>query len=116
LTNFATRMLGEIVEFDLEVEEGSGVQVGSVMGWIEGFKAVSDLYCVVDGEFGGSNPLAVEAAEIICNDPYGEGWLYSVRGNKDPQATDVEGYVSHLDSTIDRMLENPWRTVEVGGS
>ena len=113
LTSFGTRMLGEIVEFDFEVSPGSDVHVGELMGWIEGFKAVSDLYCVVEGTFGGCNETATGNGEIICKDPYDEGWLYSVQGSPDPRATDVGGYVEHLNRTIDKMLEKPWRSSEV---
>lgn len=113
MTAFATRMLGEIVEFDFEKEPGRRVKSGEVIGWIEGFKAVSDIFCVADGEFDGSNPEVVEDAEEICRDPYRSGWLYSIRGTPDPRATGVDGYVEHLDRTIDRMLEKPWRSAEI---
>jgi len=115
LTAFATRMLGEIVELDFEVREGDAAAVGDVIGWIEGFKAVSDVFAAAGGEFGGPNPDAARDAERICRDPYGEGWLYSIRGQPDPRATDVGGYVEHLDRTIDAMLEKPWRSAEIGG-
>src|SRR5665213_3852879 len=55
LTRFATRMLGEVVEQGFEVKEGGAVKVGQVIGWVEGFKALTDLYCVVDGAFAGGN-------------------------------------------------------------
>ena len=60
LTGFATRMLGEIVEFDFEVSAGGKVEVADVIGWIEGFKAVSDVYCAASGVFSEVNPAAVE--------------------------------------------------------
>ena len=41
---FATRMLGEVVEFDFEVAPGDSIEEGQAIGWFEGFKAVSDLY------------------------------------------------------------------------
>ena len=110
LTSFATRMLGEIVEFDFEVSSGGKVAVADVIGWIEGFKAVSDVYCAASGVFREVNPAAVENAEVICKDPYGEGWIYSIEGEPDPQAVDVDGYVEQLDKTIDKMLEKPWKS------
>lgn len=116
LTSFATRMLGEIVEFDVERREGERLEVGEVVGWIEGFKAVSDLYTVAAGVFSGINSVAAEDTEIVCRDPYRSGWLYAVRGDPDPDAVDVNGYVAHLDRTIDRMLEQPWKSAKVGGS
>ena len=103
-------MLGEIVEFDFEVESGRRVDVADVIGWIEGFKAVSDVYCPASGVFGEVNPAAVENAEVICKDPHGEGWLYSIEGEPDVQAVDVDGYVEHLNKTIDKMLEKPWKS------
>lgn len=113
LTGFATRMLGEIVEFDFEVTAGQRVEVAEVIGWIEGFKAVSDVYCAATGVFRDVNPAAADDPEIICRDPYGEGWIYSIDGEPDPQAVGVQGYVGHLDQTIDRMLEKPWTTGEM---
>lgn len=110
LTSFATRMLGEIVEFDFEVEGGTRVDVADVIGWIEGFKAVSDVYCAASGVFGEVNSVVVENPEVICKAPYDEGWIYSIEGRPDPQAVDVNGYVEHLNRTIDKMLEKPWKS------
>ena len=109
MTQFATRMLGDIVEFDFEVEPTQSVQIGQVVGWIEGFKAVSDLYSVVEGNFVGSNQEAAKNSELICRDPYHKGWLYEIDGMPDPESLDVDGYVGFLDETIDRMLERPWQ-------
>src|SRR6476469_796007 len=50
-TRFATRMLGEIVEHGFEAKPGDAVKVGQTLGWVEGFKALSDVYCVIDGVF-----------------------------------------------------------------
>ena len=110
LTGFATRMLGEIVEFDFEVSAGGKVEVADVIGWIEGFKAVSDVYCAASGVFSEVNSAAIENPEIICRDPYGDGWIYVIEGRPDPQAVGVDGYVEHLSRTIDKMLEKPWKS------
>src|SRR5258708_7837145 len=56
LTQFASRMLGDVVEFGFSVRGGETVAVGQSAGWIEGFKAVSDIYCVAAGEFLRANP------------------------------------------------------------
>src|SRR5262245_44519932 len=37
-TKFATRMLGEMVEFDFTVPKGEIIQAGQTIGWMEGFK------------------------------------------------------------------------------
>jgi glycine cleavage system H protein len=103
LTKFAVRMLGELVEHEFEVQPGDAVKTGQVIGWLEGFKAASDLYCVADGSFAGGNEKLVEDITLVESDPYGEGWLYRVRGQPDAAAFDVTGYTKYLDDTIDRM-------------
>ncbi len=50
-TKFATRMLGDFVEHAFEPKVGDPVTVGQTIGWVEGFKALTDLYCVADGTF-----------------------------------------------------------------
>lgn len=104
-TKFATRMLGDLVEHGFEAKPGDAVSVGQVIGWIEGFKALTDLYCVANGEFAGANPALDADITLTDSDPYGEGWLYMVRGTPDPGATDVHGYAGLLDLTIDKMRE-----------
>ena len=104
-TKFATRMLGEIVEVQWEKPEGTPVASGDIIGSIEGFKAISDLYCVADGRFVGGNPAVRDDAELVGKDPYGAGWLYMIDGEPDAKCVDVATYRSLLDSTIDRILE-----------
>lgn len=105
LTRFATRMLGELVEFGFGVKPGDPVRVGQSIGSVEGFKALSEIYCAADGEFAGDNPGLREDITRLDTDPYGEGWLYRVKGNPDTTAVDVHGYIAILDATIDRMQE-----------
>jgi glycine cleavage system H protein len=104
-TRFATRMLGEIVEHEFQVETGAPVASGQIIGWIEGFKAISDIYCVAEGKFAGGNPVLTEKIELLGKEPYGAGWLYAIEGKPDSRCTDVHGYVGLLDATIDKMLE-----------
>jgi len=106
MTKFASRMLGDIVEFSFGVIGGAAVQIGQPIGWMEGFKATSDLYCVAAGEFVRTNPALDADITLLDTEPYGGGWLYEVRGAPEPQAVDVNGYVAILDATIDRMLSS----------
>ena len=78
-TKFATRMLGDLVEFGFQVEVGDRIEIGQTIGWIEGFKALSDLFSVASGEFAGGNPELEADVTLIDSDPYGRGWLYRVR-------------------------------------
>lgn len=105
LTKFATRMLGEIVDFGFETQPNTPAGVGQVLGWIEGFKAVSDLFCVIEGTFVGSNPQLSQKTEAIDRDCYGEGWLYQASGTPETRSLDAHGYKALLDGTIDKLVE-----------
>jgi glycine cleavage system H protein len=104
LTRFATRMLGDMVDHGFEKEAGSAVKPGDIVGWVEGFKAISDVYCVAEGEFLGVNPALREQIALIDREPYAGGWLYAVRGEPDAKCLDVRGYRDHLDRAIDLIL------------
>lgn len=102
-TKFATRMLGELVEMTLEVVPGSDVSAGQRLGTVEGFKAVSDLYAVVDGTFVGANAALAAEACLTHSDPYAAGWLYEVEGAPAAETLDVRSYIAILTETIDRL-------------
>ncbi len=103
-TKFATRMLGEPVELDYEVELNGAVRKGEIVGWVEGFKAVTDLYCPMDGAFAGGNPVLADDIATVQTDPYQRGWLYAINGTRPDDAVDVGGYTDILDCAIDKML------------
>ena len=80
LTGFATRMLGDLVEYGFSVKPGGAIDVGQTIGWLEGFKAVADLYSVARGEFLGANEALAGDITLVESEPYKRGWLYRVRG------------------------------------
>jgi glycine cleavage system H protein len=100
-------MLGDVVEIGWDVAEGAAVAVGDSIGWFEGFKARSDLYCVAAGVFAGTNPELVDRIALIDDDRYRRGWVYAVRGRPEPKAMDMHGYAALLDGTIERMKNTP---------
>lgn len=104
-TKFATRMLGELVEARFEVERGGPVTSGQQIGYVEGFKAASDLFSVMEGEFAEGNPILEVDACIVKSSPYVDGWLYSVTGDPEASSVDVHGYVAHLEKLINKMQE-----------
>jgi glycine cleavage system H protein len=105
LTKFATRMLGEMVEYDFEVKQGEPITCGQIVGWLEGFKATSDLYAVMDGAFLKGNGALEENIGYVHADPYNRGWLYAAEGEPDAERVDVNGYAEILNQTIDRILQ-----------
>lgn len=102
-TKFATRMLGELVEMTLEIEPGQAISPGSRLGTVEGFKAVSDLFSVIEGHFDAPNPLLSAEACLTHSSPYERGWLYTAHGKPEEEKMDVHGYIAHLEQTIDRL-------------
>jgi glycine cleavage system H protein len=104
LTKFATRMLGEMVDHGFETEPGASVACGQILGWVEGFKAISDLFCVAEGKFLGSNPALKERIALLSKSPYDAGWLYEIDGTPDARCLAVEPYRDLLDKTIERLL------------
>ena len=114
LTKFATRMLGDIVEFELSVAPGANLNVGDEIGSIEGLKAVTSVFAAGSGVFMGEGSRLRQDVTLAESDPYGEGWLYRLQGTPAGDAVDVDGYVAILDATIDKMLANRHAGMESG--
>jgi glycine cleavage system H protein len=98
-------MLGELVECNFDVKEGDPIFSGDSIGNVEGFKAMSDLFNMIDGQFISGNPALIADACIIRNDPYQIGWLYRAKGTPEKEAVDVHGYIDILNATIQKMLD-----------
>ena len=103
-TKFAVRMLGEIVELGFETEAGADVETGQVIGWTEGFKAVTDIFSPLTGRFEGFNAAVEDQVTLLTSDPYNKGWLFKIRGRPSDDWLDVQGDGTLLDTTIDKML------------
>jgi glycine cleavage system H protein len=102
-TRFAVRMLGDLVEHGWEAAPGDRLDLGETVGWIEAFKATTDVFAVGTGEFAGGNPALEADPTLFDKDPYGAGWLYEFRGAPDPNTVDAEGYTALLDLAIDKI-------------
>ena len=79
LTRFATRMLGDIVEFDFSVAPGDAVEVGDEIGSIEGLKAITSVFCAGSGRFLGEGAALRHDVTLAESDPYGEGWIFRLK-------------------------------------
>jgi len=102
-TKFATRMLGELVDAEFTIPLGGQIVAGQAIGSVEGFKATSDVYSVMEGAFAGKNPHLDVDACIVRSEPYRDGWLYAVNGSPEAEALDVHGYLDFLQETIGKM-------------
>jgi glycine cleavage system H protein len=99
ISDHAQEQLGDLVFVELP-EEGTTFARGDACSVVESVKAASDIYCPVSGEIVVVNEVLAETPEIVNNDPYGDGWLFSVKlddpGELD-ELMDAEGYKEHLD-------------------
>ena len=103
-TKFATRMIGDIVEYAFSSAVGDNIATGDEIGWVEGLKAVTNVFAAGTGTFRGAGRDIREDVTLIDSDPYGRGWLYRFEGDAPEHSFDVASYVAVLDATIDKML------------
>ena len=103
-TKFALRLLGELVDVQIDRAPGAAVQPGDILGCVEGFKAVSDVFCAGRGRFVGGNPGLQDDLDLVQRDVYG-AWLDEFEGEPEGGCRDVEAY---------RALtgRRPWRLGE----
>ena len=86
ITDYAQDQLGDIVYLQLPAV-GDTVEAGAVIGELESTKSVSDLFAPVTGEIVSVNDTLESSPETVNADPYGQGWLITVRV-ADPAALD----------------------------
>lgn len=78
ITDYAQGELGDVVFVSLP-KPGERFSAGQVFGSIEAVKAVSELFSPVAGEVVEINPDLDADPAAINRDPYGEGWMISLR-------------------------------------
>ncbi|MER6942652.1 glycine cleavage system protein GcvH [Nonomuraea sp. NPDC000554] len=84
ITAFAAEALGDVVFVQLP-EAGSVVEAGDSVGEVESTKSVSEIYTPVGGEVVEVNQAIVDDPSLANSDPYGEGWMFRVRVQGDPE-------------------------------
>ena len=87
ITHHAQDLLGDIVYVELP-EVGEHVDVDAEIAVVESVKAASDVYAPIAGEILAVNEALVDAPETINEDPYGEGWFFTI---KPDNADDYQG-------------------------
>jgi glycine cleavage system H protein len=78
ITDYAQKSLREIVYTELP-NAGTEVKQGEPYGTLESVKAVSDLVAAVSGTILEVNEEAQSKPETLNEDPYGNGWLITVK-------------------------------------
>lgn len=100
ISDHAQEQLGDLVFVELP-EEGATVTRGEACAVVESVKAASDIYAPVSGEVVAINDQLEDAPETVNNDPYGDGWLFTVRPDDTSEIDelmDAEAYGEHLEN------------------
>ena len=79
ITDYAQDALGDVVYIELPTV-GAKVAAGDACSEIESTKSVSEVYAPVTGEVSALNDALTTAPELVNQDPYGEGWMFELRG------------------------------------
>ncbi len=91
VTAYAAEELGDVVYVDLP-EVGAQLTAGEPCGEIESTKSVSELYAPVSGEVQSVNEAVTDNPEMVNEDPYDAGWLFTVKVSGTGDFLDAEAY------------------------
>lgn len=78
ITDYAQGELGDIVYVELP-STGDTFAKGDTFGTVEAVKAVSDLFMPVAADIVEVNSVLNDDPSLINSDPYGEGWMVTIR-------------------------------------
>lgn len=98
VSDHAQAQLGDLVFVELP-EVGATFGQGDACAVVESVKAASDIYSPLSGEIVAVNEDLADSPETVNNDPYGDGWLFSIRPeNMDDleELMDAETYKEHV--------------------
>jgi glycine cleavage system H protein len=79
ISDHAQAELTDIVFVDLP-KVGAKLVAGGAAAVVESVKAASDIYSPVSGEVAEINPALADNPALVNTDPYGEGWLFKLKG------------------------------------
>lgn len=88
VTDYAQDALGDIVYVDLP-EVDTDVEANSEIGEIESTKATSSIIAPVSGRLTDINEELSESPELINEDPYGKGWIATIKVEDLSEADDL---------------------------
>ena len=88
VTDYAQDALGDVVFVQVPTV-GADVSAGDAFGEVESTKSVSDVYAPVSGTVVEVNEALADAPQTLNEDPYGEGWICSIRLSDPSQLDDL---------------------------
>jgi glycine cleavage system H protein len=88
ISDHAVKQLSDLVYIELP-QEGRKIKKGEAFGEIESVKAVSELFCPVDGEIIAVNEALSENLDTITKEPYAGGWMIKVKATDPKQLSSL---------------------------
>lgn len=98
ITDYAQGELGDVVFVELP-DSGTSFSRMDVFGTIEAVKAVSDLYCPLQGEIVAVNEALDDDPSLVNSDPYGDGWMIKLKLADPGEVSSLltaDGYSDHI--------------------
>ena len=99
ITEHAQAELGDLVFVALPEGEGTA-EAGAACAVVASVQAASAIYAPVDGEVTGNNEQLSDSPARIHSDPYGEGWIFTMRISDTGalgELLDADGYAEVID-------------------
>ena len=99
ISDHAQEQLGDLVFVELP-EEGAELSKGEACAVVESVKAASDIYAPISGEVVGVNEALEDSPETVNTDPYGDGWLFTVKPSDEgdlKELMDADEYKEHIE-------------------
>ena len=99
ISDHAQEQLGDVVFVELP-EEGAELSKGEACAVVESVKAASDIYAPISGEVVGVNEALEDSPETVNTDPYGDGWLFTVKPSDEgdlKELMDADEYKEHIE-------------------
>ncbi len=98
ITDHAQDELTDVVYVELPAV-GARVEAGKECAVVESVKAASDIYAPVSGDVAAVNEELASAPELLNQDPYGKGWMFSITISDPGELNDLlspEDYAHHI--------------------
>ena len=98
VTDYAQGELGDVVFVELP-DGGAQFNRMDVFGTIEAVKAVSDLFCPLQGEIVAVNDELDDDPSLVNSDPYGDGWMVKLKLTDPGEISSLltaDGYAEHI--------------------
>ncbi len=94
ITDHAQDLLGDMVYVELP-EPGQRLAAGDECMVVESVKAASDVYSPLSGEVVAVNDQLADTPELVNQDPYGEGWLFTLQPAEEGEPEELMGAESY---------------------